>query len=1176
MNDPLALLHAEAAALNIDLTPDLLGRVMACFGEGVFAKLLDPNAGATVLEGVWRATYNKLDFENAVIVCLALRRVMALGPSRLRPHLGDLRWRATWCHVHLYLAGSLYQRSKELMGTGSGDAVRPMLTEALRCWDTVEPNDVHLAKGDPGRIWRGMRGVTRLVLARQDASPLDLLHGARTDLRLAEQRGDTTAEHFAFHLEVLYRLAQDPAELPTLWIEADGLVTRAGPHVAGSFTWLCALGELHLRKAQSVVSAEDEPLFEGPAPATPDDEPGAPDVSDEETAADRRTATLAAYEEALRNFQEAQDRATGQEHAFRLVMLRHNHGVARAGIARTLQALRRVDEARPHYVTAIEDMRWSASHTTPVQGSAFPSALIDYALYLYRAKDFAAALALVQEARLLCAASPGLLVESRERFTAELWRATELRSLWPETETPSEEPADPGTGSGPDPVEVRTRLDALLAAGPVDLLSAVPLVQAAGLLIAQADTADLARVRTALTTLHALRDTAPAGNRSWLSARMGTLYGRLDRLGRTPDGAAAGDTGPAPFGNPVAQAYACFGDAVRETAVRRRHVEFGLGRAALHHAKALLAETGDSEAAVMLLHEAREVLLACIEEPAAADDEPLTAAAPVEQPLVRERVTSYLGETCLRLHTLTQDADRLQEAVHWFEQTIAAGDAAGNVQGMLGDAYLRLARAGSTHDLRTALAHKARAREAGDRSRENLSVSAAGHQRLWRSTREPQEFVTAVDLALQAFGLDPDWPWPLLQLAAMAGASSTVTAPAPQPEQPPQPTQPTQPEQPETGGSGPGDAETDRLRAAVWAGDQELFYARAARTAVHSQAFRRAVLGGRSETFVLDDPHRLLSTTLVLKPTYLAEAEAEQAHLGSLGKYLRDTAAPRWMRLPEVLALVDLPPDFANNRELPPDTALASRRAVGRSLAGVIADAYEGRGRSPREPVANALRYLARIHAWSSTIAAPDGPGGAARAQAAAAAVLEKRATKLALPDTRGLVERWEAAVRWPLASVPGRDAHAENWLITDARDVVALDLEPHGCFPLLYEVVQLIEDHAALSLKESGWPEREALCRVYLDELMALGHPDTVAASDVLPAYQAFALVRAVFLVEHLTVGRSGSAPTQRAPESTGSRRWAGRRLGHAHALVEHCAATITDPRLRDTALHLEALLPR
>ncbi|MFK0042891.1 hypothetical protein ACIQU4_02105 [Streptomyces sp. NPDC090741] len=202
---------------------------------------------------------------------------------------------------------------------------------------------------------------------------------------------------------------------------------------------------------------------------------------------------------------------------------------------------------------------------------------------------------------------------------------------------------DPDAGSAPDPVEVRTRLDALLAARPAESLSADPLVRAARLLIDRADVADLARVRATLTTLHTLRETIPVGNRSWLSARLGMLFGQLDRMGRMVDCAAAGDPGTPLFANLVAQAYAYFGDAVRETTVRRRHAEFGLGRAALHHAKALLAETGDSEAAVMLLHEAREVLLACIEEPAAADDAHPTTTAPVEQPLVRERVTSRRG-----------------------------------------------------------------------------------------------------------------------------------------------------------------------------------------------------------------------------------------------------------------------------------------------------------------------------------------------------------------------------------------------------------------------------------------------------------------------------------------------------------------------------------------------------
>ncbi|WP_189714425.1 hypothetical protein [Streptomyces phaeofaciens] len=1163
----MALLHAEATGLNIDLTPDLLGRAMAPLDEGLLARLLDPRTSATTVAEVWNAAYNNtaLAPDSAVVVCLAVRHALRPGAAVLQRHLGTLRWKATWCHVHLFLAGSLYQHAKELMGRGRGDLVRPMLMEALRCWDVVEPNDGHLAGGRPGCIWRGMRGVTRLVLARQDPDPFPLLRGARVDLRLAEERGDTSPEHFAFLLEVLYRLAPDPAETGGTWDEADRLVERARAHVDDNFAWLCALGELHLRKAQSVTHGEDGPPPGESAALAPGTEPATePEPADPDPVLARRTAALGAYEHALDHFRHAREQATGQEHPARLVMLRHNHGVARAGIARSLQALKRTDEAREHYASALDDLRWSATHHNPVQGSAFPSALLDFGLYLYRARDFAAAHAHAEEAHGVCAATPGVLPEERHRLAGELWRAAALRGLWPWTETSSEEIPEPDDASAPDPAEVRTRLDALLAAEPADLLSAVPLVQSARLLIALGEAAeDLTRIRAALATLHDLRETAHRDNRSWLSTRLGMLYGQLDRLCRSADVPEAAPE------NLLARAYACFGDAVVEATERRRSIEFGLGRAALHHAKALLADEGASEAAALLLHEARDVLLVCLDEPAATDpvaagtDVPPasgeTAPAPGERPLVRGRVASHLGETCLRLHALTRDDTHLREAVGWFETALADGDAAGNVQGMLGDAYLRLARAGGEHDLRTALALKAGAREAGDRSRENLSVSAAGHHRLWRSTRAPEEFTTAVGLALQACVLSPDWPWPLLQLADMAGAPAAVRSTAKPPW--------------ETDGATVSEvtaADAEHLHEAVRAGDQGRLHERAARTAVHSRAFRQAVLGGRSKTFVLDDPHRLLSTTLVLKPTYRSEAETEQDRLGSLRRYLRDTGAPHWMRLPEVLALVDLPAGWSSERQPPPDTALASRRAVGRSLAGVIADAYEGRGRSPFDRVTYALRYLARIHVWSSGITDP-GPGGPA-VLAPVVAELAKRAGRLHVPDATGLAQQWAAATPRCTQALPGRDAHAENWLITDTGDVVALDLEPHGRLPLLYEVAQLIEDHAALNLKDSDWPDREALCRVYLDELTALGHPATVAPADVLPAYQAFALVRAVFLTEHLTAGPTDATSN---PASTGSRRWSGRRLTHAQTLLRHCADTATEKELRDIAARLDGLLP-
>lgn len=1073
------------------------------------------------------------------------------------------------------------------MGSGRGDTVRPMLEEALRCWDVVEPHDQFLAKGPPGRIWRGMRGVTRLILARQEEEPLVLLRGARTDLRLAEERGDTSEEHFAFCLEVLLRLSHDTAGQATVWAEADELVERAGRRFDSSFTWLSTLGELHVRKAQSLnregTADGDPPSDPAPGADLPETVGTSPQERAEEAMVARRTAALEGYQQALVVFERASAHATGNEYISRQVMLRHHRGVARAGVARSLQGLRTTQDVRRHYAEAVEDLRWAAGHDRPVRGSAYPSALIDYALHLYREKEFEEAHDRAEEAYLHCRDAPDLLKDpAKERFLAELRQACRLRRLWP-TAVPDGEgeqaPAegDPG-GAGGEPRldQVRGELDALLELEPAESPSVVPLVLAPWFLIEQgALPEDLARIRAAVEALRILREQiAQPERRSWISARLGMLCGQLDRMRRVGD--------PGAYDLPArrelsGEGYEFFRSAVEESPGRLRNVEFGLGRAALHFAKVLLGGEGQNEEAVMLLYEARTVLERCIDEDPDADDavEPLVGAdgaiTAVGRPVLAEKAASYLGETCLRLHALTRHEEHVREAIRWFEKVPTDEGTVSNAHGMLGDAYLRLARGGGAANLRTGLELKARARAGGDRSRENFSVSASGHHRLWRMTGAREEFATAVDLALRARRLDTDWPWPLMQLADFAGAPAADRAllPASRPTVEGTAQIEADAEAADTGvaDTGEADAEAGELLQAVRRGDQGGLYRRAARTAVHALPFRQAVLGGRSDTFVLDDPHRLLSTTLVLKPTSRTEAEAEQTRLASLARYLHRTNAPRWMLLPEVLALVDLPPDWRSSRNPPPDTALASRRSVGRSLAAEIADAHEGRRPAPKEMVSRALRYLARIHVWSSGFATRE-PG---LTYEAAAQGLMKRAGRLGMPDPEGLAAQWTAGTPCLLPGLPGRDAHAENWLVTDSGAVVALDLEPHAYFPLLYEVAQLIEDHAVLDIAESEWSEREELCALYLDELASLGHPDSVDAGDVLPAYQSFALVRAVFLAEHL----SGSSPRPSAgSESTGSRRHAERRLAHARAMIESCARSASDVNLRAVAARLGDLL--
>lgn len=86
---------------------------------------------------------------------------------------------------------------------------------------------------------------------------------------------------------------------------------------------------------------------------------------------------------------------------------------------------------------------------------------------------------------------------------------------------------------------------------------------------------------------------------------------------------------------------------------------------------------------------------------------------------------------------------------------------------------------------------------------------------------------------LAATDVDRRWPWPFMQLAQLLS---------------------------ETGAP---------LREVDHGGERQdvpALLAHATRLAIETQEFRQKVLGGRSETFVLDDPHRLLSATLVLKP----------------------------------------------------------------------------------------------------------------------------------------------------------------------------------------------------------------------------------------------------------------------------------------------------------------------
>jgi RNA:NAD 2'-phosphotransferase (TPT1/KptA family) len=89
------------------------------------------------------------------------------------------------------------------------------------------------------------------------------------------------------------------------------------------------------------------------------------------------------------------------------------------------------------------------------------------------------------------------------------------------------------------------------------------------------------------------------------------------------------------------------------------------------------------------------------------------------------------------------------------------------------------------------------------------------------------------------------------------------------------------------------------------------------------------------------------------------------------------------------------------------------------------------------------------------------------------------------------------------------RDAHAGNWLVTDADHIVALDFEAKGWRPAGYEVAQLIDDEPLLPVDEVGWGLRLRLLDTYHKGLSDGGVPCSYSA--LLRSYRSACIGRAV-----------------------------------------------------------------
>jgi hypothetical protein len=541
------------------------------------------------------------------------------------------------------------------------------------------------------------------------------------------------------------------------------------------------------------------------------------------------------------------------------------------------------------------------------------------------------------------------------------------------------------------------------------------------------------------------------------------------------------------------------------------------GEVALKVARSELAEGRDASA-ILLLRDAAHFMERAFTRH--------SSGALFSDKIPVKAVHSRAGEAHARLYALTGDRADAAEAIRHLEAGHDLGNTTPELLGLIGDVYFRRGR--SRHDLedlRAAVRLKNRARDAagaGDAVslRENLSVTANAALQIWSITHSAADLAVAIRAAADAARTDPAWAWPVLQLAEASRAPERDRLFA---------------------GQHLGALTAEPLVAMAIVGDAGRLQHEACRIAVENRVgFRRDFnYSGRSKVYTIADPHKLLSTTLIIKETPKENAEREIATIAAFCKYLSDHDSPEWMRLPEPLT-------FIESRR---NAAYVMRRESGIELGIAVLRRFDSNA-SPNVLMDRTARFLARFHAWrqveKARVAAAslsDPIRDAVKALAESCAVSRDERLRVAA--------MLRSALDTALPAVAKKDAHGENWLVTRDNAIVMLDLEATEAvrFPIVYEIAQLVEDQGLLALDANGWNERHALVTAYVADLADLTGDNTLRELDrdlLERSYAGFALIRAALLIP----GAAGRAIRRRTESSVVRAR--GHRAAHYRQLIE------------------------
>ncbi|MBC8276585.1 MAG: hypothetical protein H8E40_16665, partial [Chloroflexi bacterium] len=449
---------------------------------------------------------------------------------------------------------------------------------------------------------------------------------------------------------------------------------------------------------------------------------------------------------------------------------------------------------------------------------------------------------------------------------------------------------------------------------------------------------------------------------------------------------------------------------------------------------------------------------------------------------------SELGEAYLRLYQIQKGRRMLKKALDMFLESLDRGNDSLENMGLIGDCYYRLSHfENCVANLVKALEFKTKAREAGHESKEHFSVVGRIHLSLYGNIGGRNHFMNGVKSICEAGCKDKTWPWPVCQLAEVT-------------EQFPEMVQQLESE---------GQVEEsfyypdDRIWRLFLENQSEELWLEGAELAASWSEVEKNILGGKSKVYIAEDPHRLILATFVFKPGDpigrlpnggLQRLREEQQRVVEMNQYLEQIGAKKFL-VPISIGI------FALGKT----KLYAMRRAIGQNLSGFT---LHGPRPDCEQVIQDTIEFLALYHTWHTV---PQGNKEQVIEINRNSVLnrLRQVIEDIGLPVSlvykiMKIIEPiFEIMRQLPL--VEKKDAHPDNWIITDEGKIVMIDLEkpkPQSQF-ILSELVQLIEDLPFLPWDQEGWQRRKALMREYLKHYNKFLEPRSISTISIPPGLQ-------------------------------------------------------------------------